>query len=234
MKAIIETLLSEDEASRALQGYNFRENLVDALLYSFETHKDELHQQSAGSGYGKSRLLLELAEQDQGNVRLIIYLSFATTQAYPKSTGSKKQITPDLLRCAYRRTAALVVDDAHKGIDWLIPVHLGSDKFKALVGQDKNRIGDSFSNLQAVSNEATHRKVTPQYYLTKEEKEEFQKAQMSLDWPAVLFAIDGDEEKIGWVESSAMTLRSRTSRRQVSLYRLDWTWIHQAHECRLQ
>ncbi|CAJ1941073.1 unnamed protein product [Cylindrotheca closterium] len=125
-----------------------------------------------------------------------------------RSKGSDKLITPDLLRCAYRRTAAIVVDDGRKGIDWLIPVRLGSDKFTALAGQDKNRIGDSLHTFQPLSNAATHHKITPLYFLTEAEQEEFRRAEVAFDWPAVVFAIGGNEMESGLAQSGDMALRS--------------------------
>ena len=77
------------------------------------------------------------------------------------------------------------------------------------MGQDKNRIGDSLRHLQPLSNDATHHKVTPRYFLTEEEQEEFANADVGFDWPAILFAIGADEEKSGLAQSgNEMTRRS--------------------------
>eukprot|EP00980_Cylindrotheca_fusiformis_P026669 scaffold16868_cov164-Cylindrotheca_fusiformis.AAC.1 len=65
-----------------------------------------------------------------------------------REKGSNPLITPNLLRCAYRRTAAIVVDAGRRGIDWIIPVRVGKkDKFVGLAGQDKNRLAETLEGL---------------------------------------------------------------------------------------
>ena len=88
-------------------------------------------------------------------------------------------ITPDLLRYAYRRTAAIVVNAGRRGIDWIIPVRLVKDsdeEFLGLAGQDKNRMRDTLEALSDLSNDTTHHQVSAAYFLTSEEKETFENA----------------------------------------------------------
>jgi hypothetical protein len=58
-----------------------------------------------------------------------------------------------LLRFVYRCTAAITVEGGRRGIDGIIPVHVGDDEFVGLCGQDKNRIRDILENLVNPSNE---------------------------------------------------------------------------------
>eukprot|EP00980_Cylindrotheca_fusiformis_P027572 scaffold21337_cov78-Cylindrotheca_fusiformis.AAC.1 len=84
-------------------------------------------------------------------------------------------ITPNLLRSAYRRTAAIVVDEeGRRGIDWIIPVRIGKDKFVGLAGKDKNRLDETLGGLAKSSNDSTHCcKTITRYFLTDEERQNF-------------------------------------------------------------
>ena len=119
-----------------------------------------------------------------------------------KKAKSEAIITPDLLRLAYRRQAAIVVEEGRRGIDWVIPVRLqptvtpakpDDDSFVGLVGQDKNRIHDSVTGLASLSNDETHVKVSPSYFLSQCEREAFEEIGWSLDWPSILFSIGVDD-----------------------------------------
>ena len=128
--------------------------------------------------------------------------------------SEKALVTHDLLRYAYRRGAAIVAEAGRRGIDWLIPVHLGNDKFVALVGQDKNRLDDSMENLAAAGQAATHWKVQKEYFLNSEEQKSFQEAGYTLEeqqksWPAMLFAVGVDP--IGVLTADTIKKRSGCS-----------------------
>jgi hypothetical protein len=73
-------------------------------------------------------------------------------------------ITHDVLRYAYRRSSAIIVDEGRRGIDWIIPVRIGEDTFVGLVGQDKSRLSDTLESLSAADNETTHWKLNMHYF----------------------------------------------------------------------
>ena len=127
----------------------------------------------------------------------------------PRSSGEDPLITPDLLRYAYRRTAALVVEEGRRGIDWIIPVRVGEDEFVGLCGQDKNRMHDKLEGLLEKKTPETHYKMTAEYFLDADEKEKFKKIRWSLSWPAILFSIDASEKGAALAErATRMRLRS--------------------------
>eukprot|EP00980_Cylindrotheca_fusiformis_P030475 scaffold24883_cov201-Cylindrotheca_fusiformis.AAC.1 len=106
----------------------------------------------------------------QGTVRFTHFVHLAR--------GDGPLITPDLLRYAYCRTAAIVVDPGRRGIDWIIPIRMGDDKYIGLVGQDKNRLGETLEGLSKNDNETTHHKVTASYFLSSKERQLFIEAQI--------------------------------------------------------
>ena len=117
-------------------------------------------------------------------------------------------ITPDLLRYAYRRTAAIVVNAGRRGIDWIIPVRVGDDEFVGLSGQDKNRMRDTLAALSALSNDTTHHKVSAAYFLNPGERKMFEDIGWSLRWPAILFSIGAEEAGAALAEQATrMRLR---------------------------
>ena len=126
-----------------------------------------------------------------------------------RSMDDRPLITPDLLRYAYRRTAAIVVDDGRRGIDWIIPVRLdGDDKFVGLCGQDKNRVDDTLAKLVQVSNAETHNKLTPTFFLSDTERQLFKDAGWSLDWPTILFSIHARDAGAALAEAYEIKTRS--------------------------
>jgi hypothetical protein len=125
---------------------------------------------------------------------------------------SDAEITPDLLRLAYRRTAALVVNAGRRGIDWIIPVKVGDDAFVGLAGQDKNRMRDTLDALTDLSEEASHHKVTTDYFLTRAEMQLFVDRGWPLQWPAILFAVGTDELGAGLAEQTTRRLRRKKGR----------------------
>eukprot|EP00523_Entomoneis_sp_CCMP467_P020426 CAMPEP_0168852802 /NCGR_PEP_ID=MMETSP0727-20121128/13174_1 /TAXON_ID=265536 /ORGANISM="Amphiprora sp., Strain CCMP467" /LENGTH=822 /DNA_ID=CAMNT_0008906955 /DNA_START=124 /DNA_END=2592 /DNA_ORIENTATION=+ len=114
---------------------------------------------------------------------------------YLSKSTQGELITHDLLRYAYRRSAAIVVEEGHRGIDKVIPLRVEEDKFVGLVVQDKNRVSDTLQSLTRADNPATHHKVNVEYFLTEGEKKTFRDADVDLKkhWPAMLFAIGVDE-----------------------------------------
>eukprot|EP00980_Cylindrotheca_fusiformis_P002758 scaffold654_cov95-Cylindrotheca_fusiformis.AAC.1 len=126
-----------------------------------------------------------------------------------ENKGSNPLITPNLLRCAYRRTAAIVVDAGRRGIDWIIPVRVGKeDKFVGLAGQDKNRLAETLEGLADFARLESHVKVTTDFFLTIQERALFAKAQFPLDWPAILFSL-GTEEPGAKLAKEATRMRTR-------------------------
>jgi hypothetical protein len=127
-----------------------------------------------------------------------------------RSNDNGPLITPNLLRYAYRRTAAIVVDDGRKGIDWIIPVRVAEDEFVGLCGQDKNRNDETLEHLGEITTEATHHKVKPSYFLTETEKNLFIKELWSLDWPAILLSIHVKEPGAELAKESTIQTRSKS------------------------
>jgi hypothetical protein len=122
--------------------------------------------------------------------------------------GRNGVLSPDLLRYAYRRTAAIVMESGRRGIDWVIPVELADDEtFVGLCGQDKNRMNETLESLARGTEEATHHKVTAQYFLTPKEQKLFEDERWSLNWPAVLFSVDARKVACGFAD--------RTTRRRL-------------------
>jgi len=108
------------------------------------------------------------------------------------SNEPKALITQDLLRYAYRRTAALVTHERRQGIDWIIPLRLNTDteEFIGLVGQDKNRIADSLEYLIKADNPETHENLHPRFFLSADELATFPARWRDVQWPSILFAVD--------------------------------------------
>jgi hypothetical protein len=114
-------------------------------------------------------------------------------------------ITHALLREAYYRTAALIVEEERRGIDWIIPIRLEENKFVGLVGQDKNRMNLILDSLRS-SDSATF-KLNCEYFLTDTERRTFSDANIDdVHWPSVLFSLDGDKNDVG----AAKLYRTRT------------------------
>lgn len=134
------------------------------------------------------------AKKEEGTVQLA-YLDGTVCFTHFIYLAKKTPITHDLLRYAYRRGAAIVVEAGWRGIDWLIPLRIGADMFVALVGQDKNRVADSLVALTAVGTEETSWKINAKYFLNDEEQKSFTIAGVALEkhWPAILFAVGIDE-----------------------------------------
>ena len=129
--------------------------------------------------------------------------------AYLARTSDKfPLITPNLLRYAYRHTAAIAVDDGRQGINWVIPVRVGDDEFVGLCGQDKNRMGDILESLVPLSNEETHHKMMAAYFLTPIEKQLFQKEGWSLNWPAIMFSVGAENKGAALAKSAIRRRRS--------------------------
>mmetsp|Transcript_9988 Transcript_9988/g.21826 ORF Transcript_9988/g.21826 Transcript_9988/m.21826 type:complete len:829 (+) Transcript_9988:186-2672(+) len=114
---------------------------------------------------------------------------------YLSKSTQGELITHDLLRYAYRRSAAIVVEEGPRGIDKVIPLRVEEDKFVGLVVQHKNRASDTLQSLTRADNPATHHKVNVEYFLTEAEKETFRSAGVDLErnWPAILFAVGVDK-----------------------------------------
>jgi len=114
-------------------------------------------------------------------------------------TITRPMITHDLLRYAYRRTAAIVVEEGRRGIDKIVPLLVADDQFIGLVIQDKNRLSDTLPCL--LESDETHHKVNVNYFLTGcgAEKRTFQDADLALEqhWPAILFSIGFDTVGVG-------------------------------------
>jgi len=103
-------------------------------------------------------------------------------------------ITQDLLRYAYRRTAALAVDEGRKGIDLIIPLRLGeTNDFIGLVIQVKNVKEDRMNTFRKESNDITHEKLNPTFFLEKHELTTFPKKWRDVQWPSILLAVGSDE-----------------------------------------
>ena len=109
------------------------------------------------------------------------------------------------------------MDGGRRGIAWNIPVRLENDEFVGLCGQDKNRMHDTLESLSKASEEATHHKVTAQYFLTSEEQQLFLDEGWSLEWPAVLFSIDAQENAFGFAKTA--TRRRRSASNTIEAYR---------------
>lgn len=62
------------------------------------------------------------------------------------------------LRYAYRRSAAIVVEEGRRGIEKVIPLRVAEDQFVGLVVQAKNRVSDTLQSLTSVDTAATHHK----------------------------------------------------------------------------
>ena len=150
--------------------------------------------------WSDSRAILEAKKQDQLSGAAPRPLTYADGQVcfthfvYLSKSTEGPLITHDLLRYAYRRSAAIVVEEGRRGIDKVIPLRIDNDKFVGLVVQDKNRVSDTLQNLTSVDNPETHHKVNVDYFLTRDEKDTFRSAGVDLEkhWPAILFAIGVD------------------------------------------
>jgi hypothetical protein len=132
-------------------------------------------------------------------------------------------ICPELLKYAYRRTAAIVPEQGRKGIDWIIPVRIKKENddnnewFVGLVGQDKNRVNDSLLSLQPVGNDETHWKLSTQYFLSNNERDKFSAVGWNMYWPSIFFAIGSGEQNAGRVDISTRKLRSDTSSKEIQI-----------------
>jgi len=115
----------------------------------------------------------------------------------------KARITHDLLHYAYRRTAALRVQEGREGIDWIIPLRVGTEKeeFIGLVGQDKNRITDELEQLTKVDNSVTRNNLNPLVLLKKEERATLPSGWHEVRWPSILFAVDVEEPGVALAEA---------------------------------
>ena len=129
-------------------------------------------------------------------------VSFTHFVYLSEEDGNDPLITPDLLRMAYRRTAALVVDAGRRGIDKIIPVRTGEDTFVGLAVQDKNRMNDTLAALEETTEDATHVKVSARYFLSRAEQNEFTARGWSLEWPSVLFSVDANEVGFGFAKTA--------------------------------
>jgi len=88
------------------------------------------------------------------------------------------------------------LDDGDGGDDYNDD-NVNDEKFGALVGQDKNRLGDSLAALTPVNNEETHHKMTRDYFLTDREKELFDaQSDWPEDWVSIFFAIGANENGV--------------------------------------
>ena len=176
---------NEDEQKALLEKHGLFDSVVQELRSSKQTHENQVD------------TILD------GKVCFthFVYLSNETKD------GSRAMITHDLLRYAYRRTAAVIVDEGRRGIDRIIPVRIEGDKYIGLIVQDKNRLSDTLGSLVKADNDETHWKVNMHFFLTKEEQLSFTRAGVSLDkhWPALLFAIGTDE--VGTDAVKALTRR---------------------------
>ena len=150
--------------------------------------------------WSDSRAILESKKQDQTAAvfKPLPYASGSvcfTHFVYLSKSADGPLITHDLLRYAYRRSAAIVVEEGRRGIDKVIPLRVANDQFVGLVVQDKNRVSVTLQSLTSVDNEVTHHKVNVEYFLTEDEKKTFRSAGVDLEkhWPAILFAIGVDE-----------------------------------------
>jgi len=98
----------------------------------------------------------------------------------------------------------LIPEAGRRGMDWLIPLHMGDDKFVALVGQDMNCVGDSVDSLVTLGTPATSWKLNPTYFLSEEEQGTFTNVGLGhllkADWPAILFAVGVDDVAAGVAE----------------------------------
>ena len=157
-----------------------------------------------GLDWSDSQALLEAKKQNQSSEasRYLTYLDGEvcfTHFVYLSKSIKGPLITHDLLRYAYRRTAAIVVEEGRRGIDKVIPLRVKKDTFVGVVVQDKNRVSDTLQSLTGAENATTHHKANVEYFLTNEEKETFKAAgvDLAMHWPAILFAIGVDEVGAG-------------------------------------
>mmetsp|Transcript_15629 Transcript_15629/g.35852 ORF Transcript_15629/g.35852 Transcript_15629/m.35852 type:complete len:826 (-) Transcript_15629:74-2551(-) len=168
-----------------------------------------------------SRAMLEEKLEEKKRNRASPPLMYAdgrvcfTHFVYLSKSTQGELITHDLLKYAYRRSAAIVVEEGHRGIDKVIPLRVEEDKFVGLVVQDKNRVSDTLQSLTNADNDATHHKVNVEYFLTEAEKETFRSAGVDLErnWPAILFAVGVD--KVG-AEVATQLEQKRFRRNNVS------------------
>ena len=151
--------------------------------------------------WSDSRAILQRRKEENSSRAASRPLTYADGQVcfthfvYLSKSTEGPLVTHDLLRYAYRRGAAIVVEEGRRGIDKIIPLRVGEDKFVGLVIQDKNRVSDTLQSLTSFDNDETHHKVNLEYFLSKEEKQTFRSAGVDLTkhWPAILFAVGVDE-----------------------------------------
>jgi len=124
-------------------------------------------------------------------MQVLLEAKLCFTHFVPLSTGSHIScITHDLLRYAYRRTAALATANGREGIDWIIPLRVGTDEFIGLVGQDKNPVSDTLEDLIQIEGSETDSMLLPTSFLSKDELATFPSQWRDVQWPSILFAVD--------------------------------------------
>jgi len=131
------------------------------------------------------------------------------------SNSRKARITQNLLRYAYRRTAALVMQEGRDGIDWIIPLRLGGttekEEFIGLVGQDKNCFADTLEQLTNADNPVTHEDLNPWWFLDKDELATFPFRWQKVQWPSILFAVDIKEPGVALADGRKGSTSQTTS-----------------------
>lgn len=155
-----------------------------------------LHRKTGGG----TKAIKEQPPTESDKLELALSKVCFTHFIYISKQPSGAKLTHDLLRYAYRRTAAIVVEEGRRGIDWIIPVRIDEDTFIGYVGQDKNRINDKLHVLTDEANDETHQKLNCRYFLTDEEYQSFPPKAMAKHWPCALFAVGVEEMGVAATE----------------------------------
>jgi hypothetical protein len=193
-------------------------SIPEEFFTSFYSYPKILSEKSGRSVAEKLSLMREYSsayeiedESAKEPIDIVKGSIFLTHFIYLSSAGGA-EITHDLLRYCFRRSAGIVLESGRSGIDMIIPVHINDDKFIGLLIQAKNRLKDSLHSIVRLDNPETHYKFRFSYIFSQKEQNSFLDAEVSIDnWPGLFLALGIDEP------GAALSLRSKKRTRNTQI-----------------